>query len=43
MEKSLKKIKKQDGDVFHGTVKLSKAEKMTLAALVYTKQRFLRL
>jgi phytoene synthase len=39
----LKKIKKRDGDVFHGTVKLSKAEKMTLAALVYTKQRFLRL
>jgi phytoene synthase len=39
----LKKIKKRDGDVFHGTVKLSKAEKMTMAALVYTKQRFLRL
>ncbi len=39
----LKKIKKRDGDVFHGTVKLSKAEKLTMAALVYAKQRFLRL
>ncbi len=39
----LKKIKKKDGDVFHGTIKLTKAEKLTLAAIVYTKQRFLRL
>lgn len=39
----LKKIKKHDGDIFHGQVKLSKFEKVTLAAMVYTKQRFLRL
>jgi phytoene synthase len=39
----LKKIKKKDGNVFHGTIKLTKAEKLTLAAIVYTKQRFLRL
>jgi len=39
----LKKIKKKDGDVFHGTIKLTKTEKMVLAAIVYTKQRFLRL
>ncbi len=39
----LKKIKKRDGDVFNGTVKLSKAEKLTMAALVYAKQRFWRL
>ena len=39
----LKKIKKRDGNIFHGQIKLSKAEKVTLAAIVYTKQRFLRL
>ncbi len=39
----LKKIKRKDGNVFHGQIKLSKAEKITLAAVVYTKQRFLRL
>ncbi len=39
----LKKIKKMNGNVFHGKVKLSKAEKVILAAAVYTKQRFLRL
>jgi phytoene synthase len=39
----LKKIKKRDGNIFHGQIKLSKAEKVTLAAVVYTKQRFLRL
>jgi len=39
----LKKIKKRDGNIFHGQIKLSKAEKVTLAAVVYAKQRFLRL
>jgi phytoene/squalene synthetase len=39
----LKKIKRKDGNVFHGTIKLTKTEKMALAAIVYTKQRFLRL
>jgi len=41
--KILKKIKKHDGDIFHGQVKLSKAEKVTFAAAIYAKQRFLRL
>ncbi len=39
----LKKIKKHDGNIFHGQIKLSKVEKVSLAAAVYIKQRFLRL
>jgi len=39
----LKKIKKKDGNIFHGQVKLSKVEKVTLAAAIYAKQRFFRL
>ncbi len=39
----LKKIKRKDGNEFQGTIKLNKTEEMALAAIVYTKQRFLRL
>lgn len=36
----LRKIEKNDGDVFTSVVKLSKAEKLTLAAGVYLRHRF---
>jgi len=39
----LKKIKRRDGNIFHGQIKLSKVEKVTLAAAIYAKQRFFRL
>ncbi len=42
-ESLLKKIDKSDGDVFTQRVQLSKAEKITLAAYVYTRYRFLAL
>jgi phytoene synthase len=42
-ESILKKIDKSDGDVFTQRVQLSKAEKITLAAYVYTRYRFLAL
>ena len=42
-ESILKKINKSEGDVFTQRVQLSKAEKITLAAYVYTRYRFLAL
>ncbi|MDG1535821.1 MAG: phytoene/squalene synthase family protein [Candidatus Thalassarchaeaceae archaeon] len=42
-ESILKKIDKSEGDVFTQRVQLSKAEKITLAAYVYTRYRFLAL
>ncbi len=42
-ESILKKIDKKDGDVFTERVQLSKAEKISLAAYVYAKYRFLAL
>ena len=42
-ESILKKINKSEGDVFTRRVQLSKAEKITLAAYVYTRYRFLAL
>jgi hypothetical protein len=40
-ESILKKIDKKDGDIFSERVQLSKAEKITLAAYVYARYRFL--
>ena len=40
-ESILKKINKKDGDVFTERVQLSKAEKISLAAYVYARYRFL--
>ncbi len=42
-ESILKKIDKSEGDVFSERVQLSKAEKITLAAYVYARYRFLAL
>ena len=42
-ESILKKIDKKDGDVFTERVQLSKAEKISLAAYVYARYRFLAL
>lgn len=42
-ESILKKINKKDGDVFSERVQLSKAEKISLAAYVYGRYRFLAL
>lgn len=42
-ESILKKIDKSEGDVFTERVQLSKAEKITLAAYVYARYRFLAL
>ena len=42
-ESILKKIGKKDGDVFTERVQLSKAEKISLAAYVYARYRFLAL
>ena len=42
-ESILKKINKSEGEVFTQRVQLSKAEKITLAAYVYTRYRFLAL
>ncbi len=42
-ESILKKINKKDGDVFSQRVQLSKAEKISLAAYVYGRYRFLAL
>ena len=39
----LRKIRRRKGDVFSQRIRLSKAEKLTMAASVYTKHRFLRL
>ena len=39
----IRKIAKSGGDVFSGTVKLSKAEKLSLAAGVYLRHRFFSL
>ena len=42
-ESILKKINKNDGDVFTERIQLSKAEKISLAAYVYARYRFLTL
>ena len=40
-DKILRKIEKAQGDVFTQRVKLSKAQKISLAATVYLRHRFL--
>ena len=40
-DKILRKIERQQGDVFTKRVKLSKVQKLSLAAAVYLRHRFL--
>ena len=40
-DKILRQIEKQQGDVFTQRVKLNKAQKISLAAAVYLRHRFL--